>query len=548
MTVSMQVTKRIYQGNGVTRQWDVDFPLIAADNLGVYLTSPQGAEEEVFTDFTVDPMTHTLTYPTPESGKSPLGADWKLTVLRRTPLTQEIDLLRQGELDAEVLEEGYDKLTMLVQELGEKVDRSIKYPVSSKEEDLETENFLKNILAAKEDAVVASSQAAEAARQAQAGASAAQQTAADALQSISSAVTAGCETLAQNGAEIIADAQACVNEAEAQAETARRYAEGSIGKCMGEVYWSQSKALADNPGSLPLWTGAYYATASSLYPDFYAWVKEHAELCTTKADYDARLEQYGECPFYVADEAAGSLRLPKLTRYVKNANETDGITQAQEGLPNITAKMMGTTYGGLADAYVNASGACRTEGSGGAAAKGGEEIFLWKHDFDASRSSAVYGRSDAVTPAHTTLYPWVCVYHTAVPQSVADAAQLLGAFTAKADTDLANISGSAKTAVSALSKASETYIEGIFPAIDTTPRTFTAPANGYICVQGYTGSGNSTFYNVDGVLCGGYGCSVTNIVSFCVPVKQGQVTTVHTDTVALTLSVNRFVYDQGANI
>ena len=223
------------------------------------------------------------------------------------------------------------------------------------------------------------------------------------------------------------------------AQDAAESAQLAKGRQMGEVYWSQSALATDNPGGLPLWMGSYYVNAASLYPDFYAWVKEHAELCTTKADYDARLEQYGECPFYVADEAAGSLRLPKLTRYVKNANETDGITQAQEGLPNITAKMMGTTYGGLAEAYVNASGACRTEGSGGAAAKGGEEVFLWKHDFDASRCNAAYGRTASVTPAHTTLYPWVCAFNSAIPVSIAQAAEFQGALTGKADTDLDNV-------------------------------------------------------------------------------------------------------------
>lgn len=434
MTVSMQLTKRIYQGNGVTREWDVDFPLISEDNLGVYLTSPQGAEEEIFTDFSVDLKTHTLTYPTAESGKSPLAADWKLTVLRRTPLTQEIDLLRQGELDAEVLEEGYDKLTMLVQELGEKVDRSIKYPVSSQEDDLETENFLKNILAAKEDAVVASSEAAQAARQANAGAARAQETAEAALESISSAVTAGCDTLAQEGREIISSAQTYADEAAGQAETARHYAEGSIGKCMGEVYWSQSKALSDNPGALPLWTGESYANAATLYPDFYAWVKAHAELCTTKADYDARLAQYGECPFYVADETEGSLRLPKLAHYIKNAG-TEGITQSEAGLPNISGQFRVAAYTGAgateAFAYLGSDGT----GNSPQGSNTSRHII----DFFASRSSPVYGKSNTVTPAHTTLYPWVCAYNTAVAASTAQTAQFQQALTGKADADLANV-------------------------------------------------------------------------------------------------------------
>ena len=114
-------------------------------------------------------------------------------------------------------------------------------------------------------------------------------------------------------------------------------------------------------------------------------------------------------------------------------------TTVEAGLPNITAKMMGTTYGGLADEYVNASGACRTEGNGGASAKGGTELYLWKHDFDASRSSAIYGKSSTVTPASTTLYPWVVAYTAAIPASTAQAAEFQQGLSGKADTNLGNI-------------------------------------------------------------------------------------------------------------
>ena len=115
MTVSMQITKRIYAGNGVTRRWDVDFPFASPEDIRIYVTSPAGAEEEILSDFKLNADGSELTYPTVESGKAPLAEGWNITLVRQTPLTQEIDLIRQGELDAEVLEGGYDKLTLLVQ-------------------------------------------------------------------------------------------------------------------------------------------------------------------------------------------------------------------------------------------------------------------------------------------------------------------------------------------------------------------------------------------------------------------------------------------------
>lgn len=242
MTVSMQITKRIYQGNGITRKWDVDFPLLSAADLRIYVTSPQGAEEEISSDFSVDLLTHTLTYPTDESGKAALADGWKLTAVRATPLTQEIDLLRQGELDAEVLEEGYDKLTLLVQELEEKVDRSIKYPVSSQENDLETDNFLANILSAKEAAVLASQEAAHSAQAAQQTASDAQQTITQAQQNFTQETETFSENLQNKEQSIYQAAEGYVAQAAQQAQTAKNWALKTDGPVEGEDFSAKKYA------------------------------------------------------------------------------------------------------------------------------------------------------------------------------------------------------------------------------------------------------------------------------------------------------------------
>ena len=207
--------------------------------------------------------------------------------------------------------------------------------------------------------------------------------------------------------------------------SAKKYAQEALqnsrGFAIGTVYYSQSSLASDNPGALPLWTGEYYANGADLYPDFYAWVKRHTELCTTKADYDARLAQYGEVPFYVVDEAAGSLRLPKLSNYIKMASSAQGITQTNAGLPNITGQVA---------IYIRAQkgrGAFSTPSDSAANAAEIGRVTLNDEGttafFDASKSNAIYGASDSVTPAHTTLYPWVAAYNAAVPASTAQAAE-----------------------------------------------------------------------------------------------------------------------------
>ena len=381
MTVSTQITKRIYEGNGITRQWDIDFPLMAADDLKVYVTSDQGNETEITTGFSVNSTRTQVEYPTTQSGLDPLANGQKITLVRQTPLTQGIDLIRQGELDAEVLEQGYDKLTLAVQELNEKVDRSIKYPVSTQPASTDTENFLKDILAAKQAAVDASSSAVTAAQTASSSAQTAQQTARQAVTSIENAEQTARQSIAGKTQESLTTLQERVDATAQAVATAQYYAEHTVAKCVGEVYYSQSSLATDNPGSLPLFTGETIGSANTLYPDFWTWITSHSELQTTAADYASRVSTYGECPFYVVDTVAYTIKLPLLKHVLCMAERTNGITQQTIGL---------------------AAG------------------------------------SDVILPS-SSLYPWVCAFSAAVPASTAQAAAFGQALSSKADADFGNV-------------------------------------------------------------------------------------------------------------
>ena len=425
MTISTQVTKRIYAGNGENTQWDVDFPLLSADHLQVFLTSPQGVETRLTEHYRLNESTHTLIYPIEASGLAPLPENWTITLRRHTPPTQEVDLLRQGELDAEVLEQAYDKLTLLVQELGEETARCIKYPSSVEPASPGAGEFFNQVKRAADEAQTAANQAEVSAKAALLNAGKAQTASAQAVadiatreqqaqEALSSTQQTLSAALASQGESLTASAQASAELAASYAQQARAYALRSLGKSLGEVYWSQSKTAADNPGALPLWTGEYIASAATLYPDFYAWAKSHPELCKTKAQYDEALSTYGECPYYVADEVSGSLRLPKLTNYIKNADGENGITQSKAGLPTVKAlsNTAAPNVSGVASLPPYAKG---VQNSQGYSLMTGQSISVSTSlayvENDASLDSAVYGASETVTPAHTTLYPWVCAYY-----------------------------------------------------------------------------------------------------------------------------------------
>ncbi len=215
------------------------------------------------------------------------------------------------------------------------------------------------------------------------------------------------------------------------------------GKRVGEVYFSQSKNATDNPGALPLFTGELVSNANNIYPEFYTWVSNHPELCVTQAQYESKTTQYGECPYYVLDTTNHTIRLPKLVNYIKMANTTNGITQSGAGLPNITG-----TYNNGQDANTSypsytsqATGAFRSLGTGTVMQRGeNRSNYAYGLTLDASRSSSVYGGSNTVTPAHTTVFPWVCAYQSAIPASTAQAAEFLETMSSKVDTsDLAEV-------------------------------------------------------------------------------------------------------------
>lgn len=165
MTVSNTTVMLQYEGDGQNRQFGITFPLLSASHLKIVVTDENGAETEVVNNFSVSPQLNSVTYPTVESGLNPLPLGSKITILRKTPLTQEIDLQTGGALDAKELENGYDKAILLAQEISAAVDRAVKFPVSDTGE-TDAQAYLDNIQAGVDEATAQAQSAAGAAQQA----------------------------------------------------------------------------------------------------------------------------------------------------------------------------------------------------------------------------------------------------------------------------------------------------------------------------------------------------------------------------------------------
>lgn len=159
MSVTNTKAKSVYNANGTTTEWNLGFTYDdTVSNVHIYIVDANDNETEVTSNYSI--ADGVLTYPTTASGLDPLAEGNKLVIVRDTPRTQDIELTSNGKLDGKVLEGGYDKLTLQVQELTEQVNRAVKIPVTEESAD----NFLDPITAiteAKKEALVEIAQATE---------------------------------------------------------------------------------------------------------------------------------------------------------------------------------------------------------------------------------------------------------------------------------------------------------------------------------------------------------------------------------------------------
>lgn len=147
MSITSQVCKHIYQADGQTRNFEIDFPILSTQDVAVYVTSTDGTETQITENYAVNLAQGTVEYPLLASGLDPVEAGCKVTLVRTTPLTQELMLTQQGVLDAKALEGGYDKVTLQLQEVAEQLKRCIKYTVSSANTDVDAAAFLAQLQA-----------------------------------------------------------------------------------------------------------------------------------------------------------------------------------------------------------------------------------------------------------------------------------------------------------------------------------------------------------------------------------------------------------------
>lgn len=142
MTVSSTTNRAGFVCNGVTYQFPFDFKILAESDLQVYLyntTTRLTTQLTLNVDYTVEiaspgpggTVTLIGAYGPPcPPGVIP-GAEYTITLLRSMPRTQEIDFVNGDSLDEANIEGLGDRITMMVQELDNKMARTLAFPPTS---------------------------------------------------------------------------------------------------------------------------------------------------------------------------------------------------------------------------------------------------------------------------------------------------------------------------------------------------------------------------------------------------------------------------------
>ena len=129
MTVPVHAVKKSITCDGETRVWQFDYPLLAGESIAVWVKPPQGSAYQVTDHVEIDTQRDQrytfVTYPSVSSGLSPLAAGYQITLLRTTPLTQNVTF--GTHVIPQTLTDAFDKTVLQLQNLDEKISRCVQY-------------------------------------------------------------------------------------------------------------------------------------------------------------------------------------------------------------------------------------------------------------------------------------------------------------------------------------------------------------------------------------------------------------------------------------
>ena len=163
---------------------------------------------------------------------------------------------------------------------------------------------------------------------------------------------------------------------------------------------------------------------------------------TDETTWQNTVNNFGECGKFVYDRINNTVRLPKingLIQYTNSTSEAGDIVRA--GLPNITGTYKDST--GRIGNYTSHSGAFsyKTATTNNFGDGANSSTHVTEINFDASRSSSIYGNSSTVQPQTVKYLVYIVVASCPKTNIQIDIDNIASDLNGKLDRDLTNMSG-----------------------------------------------------------------------------------------------------------
>lgn len=193
----------------------------------------------------------------------------------------------------------------------------------------------------------------------------------------------------------------------------------NVSKEIGEIFYS---TIPMDNVNYHLLDGTILDGNAEEYKQFYNYLLSikptYSSLFIAEEDYQTQLNDKGVCGKYVLDEVSKTIRLPKITGFIEGTVDSSALGELVEaGLPNITGSITvsDSSYKGSL-----ASGAFTLSSYEKDACGWSDDQTKAVFNFDASRSSSIYGNSTTVQPQSIKLFVYVVVSKEVVEDAPLD--------------------------------------------------------------------------------------------------------------------------------
>lgn len=259
-------------------------------------------------------------------------------------------------------------------------------------------------------------------------------------------------------------------------------------------------AFTDVPNGYWKLDGTIFPNATASIPNFVTKLTtinnqmSGQKLIVGIDEWNSIFNTYGSCPKFAW--VGTGLKFPAINGFIRGLSDISQLSSSYlDGLPNITGEVVnsGVDDEGPLSGGSTGTGAFRASYNGRNGSDGSARGGAHNFNFDASRSSAVYGRATEVQPKHVKFPYIISIYSKIQNASTLVLDEILEASVYKANTDLDNLSSTGINYLSNLintniSSQSGRKIAPNYAASYSIGQTFTAPVAGWI--MAYCGSGD----------------------------------------------------------